>query len=256
MPTPLPEIPANNFTNNADKAFDSAFNKLQPSVSSLDTASARVRSRLAGTLKGNIQQARDRGLSRGRGVSGLVSQGITDARNENVNNLSNALVDLELGFEDRKIDAGRGLTELGGAQGQLGKGLFDSAVSLRDVDNAFTLGQGELDLGRDRLELDRDELIKTEEEGIRRALNQFFEAFVSGGNAKFTGTNKKVFEEIIGRLFNIVPTEDDSDFDLPLPNAPTTGSPGVSTGAGVNVGGSGSGVGTPISVGTLPGGVG
>lgn len=221
MATLLPQIPQNNFVTDASDSFQKASNNLQPSAASLDTAAARVRSRLAGQFKANEQLARDRAQSVGRGVGGLVNQGLRRARADNTNALAQAFTDLELGFEDKKIDAARAATDLGTAQGGLGTALTDLAIRLDDINKSFELGQGELGIKEGQLDLGREELIKTEEEGIRRALIEVLGTFGEIGNTQFSDGRDNIFDTIISRLFGIIPVDEEFDF----PEAPALPAP-------------------------------
>lgn len=196
---------------NAQNTFNQAKSLATPSAASLDTAAARVRSRLAGRERATEQSIRDQFQSAGRGVSGGFQQALSTNRNNFTNEFAKSLTDLQLGFEDRKNQAAQTLLGIGQGESSLGLGQEELGVKLEDISKSFELGQGDQALKGQQLELEADKIQKTEEEGIRRAIIDALGVFIEGGNTQFTPERGELFDSLLQALF--ASTGNDFEFD-------------------------------------------
>lgn len=209
--TAQPQSVSNSNTDAASNTFKQAAQVATPSIQSMDTAAARVRSRLAGRERATSNQLRDQFAGAGRANSGRADLAQAQNRQSTTNAMSSAFTDLELGFEDRKNAFAQTLSQIGQGQGNLGLGQIDAG-------SQFSLAQNDLDLRRHLGEL---EIQKTEEEGIRRALLEAFSDISQYGNTQLNPTSRGFYQEILSRLFGLTPVANPGT--LPIP--PTTSNP-------------------------------
>lgn len=153
-----------NYFSQADQALQQARTAAMPSAAARDTAAARVRSRVAGQTKANMQQVDDAYTRRGSFYgSGGRDRALRSVQAAGDNALATGLADVELGFLDKQQQGANILSGIGNQYGQLGTSYnklgmdydlgrygidtnLQSAREQRELDKL--LGQGKLDLER------------------------------------------------------------------------------------------------------------
>lgn len=224
----------------AAQTYRQAAQVATPSVQSLDTAAARVRSRMAGTNRANEMSIRDRFASAGRQGSGGFNQAMSQNSAANSNALASAYTDLELGFEDRKNQYAQTLSQIGQGQGQLGLGVVGAGVDLAGIGKNYQSQKEGQDLNKYLTEL---EIGKTEEEGIRRAILSAVDSIYTSGNTQLGAQGTAYIQNLMARLFGLTPV-DNPETIPPIP--PVTGGGGGNSGGGIGSGGGGTGGGYGI----------
>lgn len=152
MPTPYDQpvqnVPTNtfnpSFVNNAQQNFNTASQNALPSAESRDRASARLRSRLSGDLKGNLDQLNDQ-LSNNAGLREKRSMQLFGASQ---GALSSGLADIEDDYQRRRQEGANILNSIGTSQ-------IDAANQTAGIDQRFfdlllkqRLGLGELGIAQ------------------------------------------------------------------------------------------------------------
>lgn len=90
------------------------------STTAYNTAANRLRERIDSSTAGNVMTAQNRNLSRGFGVSGINDAAVRNQQAMGQNAYAQGLSDLELGFEDRRL---QGLNIAGGAANNMLSGM-------------------------------------------------------------------------------------------------------------------------------------
>jgi hypothetical protein len=164
-----------------------------PSEAAKTTASNRLASRLAANNASNEEQIRNLFAARGRGRSGALKTGLIQNLANTQQATASGIADIEEDFENRKLQQGQLLNQVGQTFGSFGNVL-----------NQANLAKGRLDLDTERVGLEEQALGQSAERDKLRGLLDFFGTFIEGGNLSAGGRTPARDEQFNNQLNQIL----------------------------------------------------
>ena len=188
----------NNLFTEAQNSFQQASGAALPSPESLDTASARVRSRVEGRQRALDQQTGARFAQSGGANTGGLGAGRRNNTASTQGAFATGLADLEEGFLEKQQQGAGILSQIGQGQGQLGS-LFGNLEIGRE---GVRQGDERLDLerlfGQQRLDNEGRAIDETIEQRKANTLIDFFQNFGAIGNTRFFNSNAEPGTDPLG----------------------------------------------------------
>jgi hypothetical protein len=171
----------------ARKAFGQASSAAMPSIQSLDTAAARVRSRVSGQTAANEQKIRDQFAGRRISNSGGMQRNLRQNQAAGTQAYATGLTDLETDFWDKRQKGAEILSGIGTGYKGLGSDINEAGAVNSKIASDWGLGMGKV--GTDY------------ELGKSKNISDIMNAFIEGGNTAFTGDAAAQWQNLIAQAF-------------------------------------------------------